>query len=318
MLRSGKLALWKAARAAGAFALVRRSAWRRERLLILCYHGLALEREHEWDPSLFMSADRFRRRLERIRAGGTPVLPLGEAVSRLREGRLERPSVAITFDDGFCDFRRLAVPMLREFGFPATVYLTTYYVDDGRPIPNLVIPYMLWLGGKSGGPDAVLDDRLDADAKDAQAARVARSVGLDYDDVKRSRVLSLMTPEETAEVAADPLVDVQLHTHRHRTPDDETLFRREIADNRRRIEQLTGVADTEHFCYPSGVYRPTFLPWLRAEGVRTATTCDPGLAAPDAEPLLLPRKIDTMVVSEVEFDAWLSGFEPRVRALAGR
>ena len=50
---------------------------------------------------------------------------------------------------------------------------------------------------------------------------------------------ALMNPQEISEIAKDG-VDVQLHTHRHRTPDDEALFQREIEDNRRGIESLTG------------------------------------------------------------------------------
>lgn len=340
-MRAVKLALWRLARGLGAFALVKRSAWRRERLLILCYHGLSLRDEHEWNPQLFLSPQRFRERLQAIRAAGVPVLPLGEAVERLRAGELQRPSLAITFDDGFADFYRAAVPMLREFGFPATVYLTTYYVDRRLPIPNLVVPYLLWRGRNSGAtlgsavsldsPVPAADWRraaagivqagrwagLDADAKDRLAEKTADSLGIDYEEIKRSRVLSLMTVEEVAQVAAQPLIDVQLHTHRHRTPHDERLFRREIADNRRRIRELTG-SGAEHFCYPSGRYQQQFLPWLKLEEVRTATTCDPGLAERGSDPLLLPRKTDTMFVDEVEIHAWLSGFEPLLRKLAGR
>ena len=56
----------------------------------------------------------------------------------------------MTFDDGFCDFHRFATPILTEFDFPATIYLTTYYVDYLRPIFNLIVPYMLWLRRDSG------------------------------------------------------------------------------------------------------------------------------------------------------------------------
>lgn len=75
-----------------------------------------------------------------------------------------------------------------------------------------------------------------------------------------------MNPQEISEIAKDG-VDVQLHTHRHRTPDDEALFQREIEDNRRRIESLTG-RSPQRFCYPSGVYRQEFISWLQfARGV---------------------------------------------------
>src|SRR5437899_4989580 len=54
MLKSIKLVSLKVLRAGGAFDLVRDSAWRRKRLLILCYHGISLESEHLWRPRLYI------------------------------------------------------------------------------------------------------------------------------------------------------------------------------------------------------------------------------------------------------------------------
>ena len=50
-----------------------------------------------------------------------------------------------------------------------------------------------------------------------------------------------------------------------------------------------------------------FLPWLKEEGVVSATTCDPGLADSKSDPLLLPRFIDTPGQPQVMFEAWASG-----------
>ena len=127
-----------------------------------------------------------------------------------------------------------------------------------------------------------------------------------------------MNPEEVANLPRD-LVDVQLHTHRHRVPTDRALFEKEINDNRRLIAEMTGSPSVVHFCYPSGVTSSNYLPWLRALGVVSATTCFPGLASPASEPLMLPRLIDTSHVSELEFEGWMSGvsaFLPRRRIVA--
>ena len=93
-----------------------------------------------------------------------------------------------------------------------------------------------------------------------------------------------MTEAEVADISRRGF-DVQLHTHRHRTPREESAFCQEVLENRRIIEGLTGVSAT-HFCYPSGDVDPVFLPWLRDLGVETATTCAVGLAKAGHDPAI--------------------------------
>src|SRR5690349_13957749 len=120
MLKKFKQATLKSLRTGGVFTLVRASGWRRARLLILAYHGISLEDEHKWDGSLYMRPDYFRARLEMIKDTGCTVLPLGEALERLRTSTLPENCVALTFDDGNYDFYRQAYPIIREFDFPVT------------------------------------------------------------------------------------------------------------------------------------------------------------------------------------------------------
>src|SRR5947209_20249744 len=127
MLKKLKQTTLSSLKTTGAFALVQRSKWRRDRLLILAYHGVSLRDEHLWNPGLYMSKEVFRSRLRLIEKSGCNVLPLSEALQRLYAGELPDKSVAITFDDGTYDFYCQAYPLLREFNYPATLYLTTFY-----------------------------------------------------------------------------------------------------------------------------------------------------------------------------------------------
>jgi peptidoglycan/xylan/chitin deacetylase (PgdA/CDA1 family) len=317
---------------AGIFGFVGNSRWRRERLLILCYHGVSLEDEHEWWPSLYVSPQHLERRLDILKRGKYNVLPLGEALQRLYRKDLPPRSVAITFDDGNYDFYRQAYPRLKQHGFPATVYLTTYYSNYQRPIFNLVCPYMMWRARDHGtmdleefgvsqpvalaSPDArqkatsqlltwAERQALTGEQKNEAAAALSRRLQVDYEQICSKRIFQLMNRDEVKQLA-DVGIDFQLHTHRHRVPFDEELFRREIRDNRDWISSAAGSVGT-HFCYPSGLYRPEFLPWLSAEQVVSATTCDPDLANPEVNPLLLPRFVDTSGRSDLEFESWVNG-----------
>jgi peptidoglycan/xylan/chitin deacetylase (PgdA/CDA1 family) len=334
MLKQIKRTVLRASKGAGTFRLLRNSEWRRSRLLVIGYHGVSLDDEHRWKPTLYITPSVLEERFKILRDGGYTVLPLGEAVHRLAAGTLPPRSVALTFDDGIADFALEAFPLLKRFGFPATVYLTTYYTRFNRPIFGLICSYMLWKTARAEvrSTDLVpgaeseswslrspLDRQrahqaivryadstgLSARDKDELARHVALALGIDYDTLVERRILRLLDPAEVTALSAAG-VDFQLHTHRHRTPVDEQAFAREIEDNRRVLAELTG-RSTSHFCYPSGVYEPEFLPWLKDAGVLSATTCDTGIASRHTDPLLLPRLIDTMNLSAVEFESWVSG-----------
>jgi peptidoglycan/xylan/chitin deacetylase (PgdA/CDA1 family) len=164
------------------------------------------------------------------------------------------------------------------------------------------------------------DENLTEQQKNQLAEKLASAIGVDYAELVRKRILQLLRPHEVTELARDG-VDFQLHTHRHRTPLVEAPFRREIRDNRYSLQSMLSGRSAKHFCYPSGVYEPEFLPWLAAEEVITATTCDPGMASRTSNPLLLPRFVDTSHVSNLEFEGWLSGAAsllPRRKRRRGR
>lgn len=320
-----------AAGAAGVVEAVAATEWRRRRLAIITYHGVSVDDEHAWNPELFVTAERLRARLALLRDEGYAVLPLDEGVRSLRDGTLPPRAVAITFDDGAYNFRARALPVLREFGFPVTLYVSTYYMRVQLPVFNPALAYVAWKGRARGGCAADVAriaagaeaDGLDAREKDRAVRRYAERLGVDYDDLCARRLLHLMTPTEVAEAAAEG-VDVQLHTHRHRMPHRRDAFIREIEENRSALrDALGGDAPLRHFCYPNGEHANCFRPWLEEAGIGSATTCDPALAAPGDHPLRLPRFVDTMHHAPEVFRAWMSGLAALVprrtrRAAAAR
>src|SRR5690349_21293273 len=120
MLREAKVGVLRLAAAAGLSRLIGNSAWRRRRLLILCYHGVSRHDEHEWNR-LYITQETLRRRMELIVQERCNVLPLWQAIEQLQKGTLPPRAVAITFDDGFHDFYSAAFPILESFGFPVTL-----------------------------------------------------------------------------------------------------------------------------------------------------------------------------------------------------
>lgn len=331
MIGQIKQRLFRAARSAGVARRIGGSEWRRKRLLVLAYHGLALRDEHRWNPSLFFPEEGLRRRFERLREAGATVLPLAEGLERLEAGTLPPRAVCLTFDDGNRDFLDLALPLLEAFEYPATVYVTTFYSGFGRPVFDVMAPYLLWKGRPR---QLALDDllpiagswdladpvqrsrlwgvmvdatkgRLCADRKDDVLHVMAERLGLDYADLLDSRMFQIMTPDEIEE-AHRRGATVELHTHRHRVPWREADMAFEIRENERLILEATG-RRPRHFCYPSGEYRLEVVPWLARLGVASAVTCVPGLATRGREALLTPRFVDSSDVPDETFLAWVDG-----------
>ena len=320
------------AKALGLFKLGFATRQRTHPLLVLCYHGVAKRDEHIWNPELYMPPELFRSRMQIIRNCGYQVLPLPTALEQSTAGKLKQPTIAITFDDGWHDFYSQAWPILREFNYPATVYQTTFYSNYNRPIFDVSIPYLLWSAGGKVLADKDLTGssqplrlssladiekaagtlksrarqfRYNAEEKDRMLMRLAKSLGIDFASLLRSRTLHLMSPAELAEVSRAG-IDIQLHTHTHRMPRDRHHFLKEIERNRFFIEIATA-KPAIHFCYPNGWHRPELGEWLRAARVKTATTCDPGAVSAAPDVMYLPRLTDSCRVSHVRFESWLAG-----------
>ena len=322
-----------AARLAGVNSLISKSEWRRRRLLILCYHGVSIDDEHLWSD-LYVSPEHLDRRLRAVRKAGGAILPFREAVQRLYAGELPDCATALTFDDGAFDFSSRAVPVLNAVGAHSTLYLTTWYSGRNMPVFDTMASYLLWKGAGQtirlpGTGDRVtipagsgssertalhtrlLDfaesARLSGDEKQALLVELSRTVKVDFDRLMELRMLQIMRPDEVAQLDRT-MVDVELHTHRHRTPRSQEGLAVEIGDNQQCIADFTGdPTPRRHFCYPSGDFIADYGPWLKSLGVETATTCDPGLATADTDPYFLPRIFDTEGLTDEMFLAWVTG-----------
>lgn len=281
----------------------------RGRLSILIFHRVL----PEVDP-LFpdeMEAARFDQLCGWLRDGFN-VLPLAEAATMRRNGRLPARALAITFDDGYADNRTVAMPILQRHGLPATFFIATGFLDGGR----------MW---NDGLIEAVRRSPLpEVDFAAAGVAQVGRRV-LGDTAAKRSTIDALIgalkylpVPERlqrvqaVAEVCAARLPDdlmmrseqvlemhrggmaIGAHTVNH--PILATLTREqareEIAASRDRLQAITG-APVTLFAYPNGKptqdYDAQAVDVVRELGFETAVSTAWGAAHAGSSTLELPR-----------------------------
>ena len=95
---------------------------------VLIYHqvGAGLGRQME------VTVDSFRRQLNWL-AENKEIVDLETAVQRWHEPDSDQ-LVVLTFDDGYQDTYTVAFPMLKERGFPFTLYLATEAIETGRAL----------------------------------------------------------------------------------------------------------------------------------------------------------------------------------------
>ncbi len=282
----------------------------RQRLSILIYHRVLPEPDplRPGEPDVA----RFRWQMELV-GSAFNVLPLGEAVERLESGSLPARAAAVTFDDGYADNLTLALPVLQELGIPATVFVTTGFLNGGRMFNDTVIETVHQL------PEAAFD--LDSLGMDGLGGRFPINGNADRRDLvaKLLPKFKYATPEQRRElvgrveaVSRKPLpddlmmtdqqvrelhaagVEIGAHTVSHpilRNLADDVAYR-ELSESRHYLEKLLD-APVTLFAYPNGRldedYNRTHVDQARTLGFRAAVSTHAGTAGPESDPYQLPR-----------------------------
>jgi peptidoglycan/xylan/chitin deacetylase (PgdA/CDA1 family) len=94
--------------------------------LILCYHAVS----NRWDAPLAVTVADFAQQIAALAKRGYHGATFTE-IARLGS---DSRTVAVTFDDGYKSVYDLALPILEEHGFPATVFVPTQLLRGGGPL----------------------------------------------------------------------------------------------------------------------------------------------------------------------------------------
>ena len=122
-------------------------------VMVLFYHRVADDVTNGWT----ISTRQFQRHVRWLR-GNFDLLSLADAQQRIRSGFNQRPAVCITFDDGYADNCRSALPLLIEQRIACTYFVSTRNVLEGIPFPHDVAI------GKPLAPNTLDQLKLLADA----------------------------------------------------------------------------------------------------------------------------------------------------------
>jgi peptidoglycan/xylan/chitin deacetylase (PgdA/CDA1 family) len=210
----------------------------------LAYHSVA----PEGPTYLTVSAELFERQLDALTARGLRCGGL-ETLEAIAAGRPAPPSAFLTFDDGFLDNYETVLPLLRERGMKALVFVLPPLVDAGA---SLAWP------------------------------EVAEDAGR-YPETMRSVDWAML--EEMKEGAFE--VGSHTLTHPHLPELDDERLRHELWESRARVRERLGSCDT--LAYPFGEWSPRVAAAAAECGYRFAFSLPTTHGQRDAGPRSIPR-----------------------------
>jgi len=283
--------------------------------LVLMYHRVT---DLEHDPwNIAVSPENFRQQM-RILSQTRKVVPLSTLVRETERGR-GKGMIAITFDDGYIDVYEKALPILHEFGCPATVFMVPGMLDRRHGFwwdeltrivfatPKLPVEFQFpdslavddftW-----SHKDGDADDRtrrslyyalwrrlhdMEPGRRDEGLASIADWAGVGLYDDPSDRAMS---STQAARMASMDLIEIGAHTMTH--PSLPTLSRdaqlQEMKASKRACEEIVG-SRVERFAYPFGDYNADAIAAAREAGFAAAFTTKAGTMSMERSSLLFPR-----------------------------
>ncbi|MCG8054874.1 MAG: polysaccharide deacetylase family protein [Candidatus Thiodiazotropha taylori] len=239
--------------------------------------------------------DEFGLFIEALSASGT-LVPLSEV---LNQPERDTTRCAITIDDCYADLQGYAFPVLREFQAPATVFLPTYYVANGRPFWWEILS---WLEQQ---PDELsrLAQLWDWPMAEAMANTIdhwcaifkAQPPKLRQKQLEEVRlpagVPTAMSKDALKDIPENIRLESHGHTHTVLTALTRQQVKEEIELSSYLLESWTG-RRPKFFAYPNGQpsdFSEEHVGLFREAGISHALTTVEGRVPEKYEPYAVPR-----------------------------
>jgi len=284
---------------------------------ILTLHHVRPARKDAFQPNRLLEVtpgflDDVLRGLQR---GGIDIVSLDEMHRRLTEADFRKRFVCFTFDDGYRDNLKFALPVLKKYQAPFTLYVPTSFPDRAGELWWLTLEQVIARHSRIALVMDGADRRFDCDTPEQkyelyehiywwlrrletedELRHVVRDLAARYGvDGAATREELCMTWAEIGEIATDPLATIGAHTVNH-------VMLRKATDEAARNEMLQSAAVIEaalgrrpvHFSYPVGDRTsagPREFEIAAELGFKTAVTTRPGVLFPEhaAHMTALPR-----------------------------
>ncbi|MBV6274437.1 polysaccharide deacetylase family protein [Alcaligenaceae bacterium CGII-47] len=213
--------------------------------------------------------ENFEDQLRWLAKNGYVSLTTAQFLGHLNGAAVPRKSVLISFDDGYLDNWVYAYPLLKKYGFKATIFLVTAWVRTGPLRPCL---------GQNNLPDTPEHRACEALIEQGRSDEVI----LRWDEVQAMQ--------------DSGVVEFHSHTHTHtrwdlgqQAANKNTLMAQELAQSRAALAKHLGVV-SDQLCWPQGYFDQDYIGLARTAGFRYLYTTDAfGQNRPGGDPAHIYR-----------------------------
>jgi peptidoglycan/xylan/chitin deacetylase (PgdA/CDA1 family) len=270
---------------------------------VFMLHHVRPPRDAAFQPNrhLEIAPEFLRAVLTHLRSIDVDIIPMDELHQRLTERDFARRFACFTFDDGYRDNRDFALPVMREFGAPFTVYVASDFAEGIGRLWWIALEMVIAKTSSIEAGVAGLTARLDTStpaAKEAaferlhdwlrglpgggdlqrEASALCARYGVDETAISRELCMSW---DELKSFAQDPLIGIGAHTVTHcdLARQSKEVASQEMAVSRQRIENALQ-QPVLHLAYPYGdriAAGAREFAMAQAAGFKTAVTTRPGM-----------------------------------------
>lgn len=209
---------------------------------VLMYHHVTPE-----GGAINVSPDNFRDQLRWLKKNNYHSISSQELADHIKGKPAPKKSILITFDDGYLDNYVYAWPILREFGFKATIFIVTSWIGEGEARNSLN-------SGDAQLPSTPNHDRC----KELMASSDYDKFALRWSEIELMR--------------DSGIIEFHSHTHTHtrwdkQDVDKNSRMQEELQLSRTTLEQRLGSA-SEHLCWPQGYFDDDYVNIANANGFK--------------------------------------------------
>jgi peptidoglycan/xylan/chitin deacetylase (PgdA/CDA1 family) len=277
----------------------------KQRLSILTYHRVVPDRDY-MRPSAPVASE-FEWQMELLYHYFNP-LSLSDALSLMDYGELPERAVCVTFDDGYSDNEAIALPVLKRWNIPATVFVATNFLNGGCMWNDAVIEALRIVESDVLDLSSIglgVYDLEDRSSRRFVAEIIIREIK-HWPPTQRADAVEaivamvgaiptdLMMTDAQVRHLSEGGIDIGAHTKSH--PILSTLgldqAKEEVVGSKSYLEAMLGIP-VKHFAYPNGRpgidYRMEHRDLVEIAGYEAAVSTQWGVASNMSDRWQLPR-----------------------------